>query len=198
MQCIVHPGATDQYQELNTSWQGEPVTPPFYFRFHEEDHCLIFTIKRQAPALIHPQARPGVFQENLWRYDVTEFFIATADARHYLEFNLCPNGAWWAERFTDPRVKLPGFDAAQLRPIISAAMAADSWQASVKLPLAYLEEWGFHLPACRLTAAAVICRDSGYTYLTTCEQRSGKPDFHHPRDWEMAQRITEPPEQPLQ
>ena len=184
MQCIVHPGASDQYQQLVTPWLGEDIAPPFHFLFYREDEALVFSIKRNAPANIHPEAKCGHYQENLWRYDVTEFFIATADAKRYLEFNLCPNGAWWAEAFTDPRVKLDGFDAAQLHPKLTASYAAEAWQATVKLPLAYLEEWGLKLSACRLAATAVICRNGAYTYLTTCEQRAGKPDFHHPWDWE--------------
>lgn len=187
MQCVVHSTAAANFQQLATEWHGEQIRPPFNFLFYIEGEHLTFSINRQAPAIIHPQAKPGLFQENLWRYDVTEFFIATADARQYLEFNLCPNGAWWAEGFTDPRVKLAGFDARKLHPVISTNFTADAWQASARLPLNFLQEWGWQIHSCRLATAAVICRNGLYTYLTTCEQRAGKPDFHHPRDWEMVQ-----------
>lgn len=172
---------------LAESWQGAPVEPPFHFRFQlTARDSLRFEAWREAEAIIHPAARLGVFQEELWRYDVVEFFIATADARRYMEFNLCPNGAWWAEGFTEPRVKLEGFDARSLRPALHADMQPTRWSCSAELPLAALRPWGWAPEECRLAACAVLCREGEYTYLTSCGQRVGRPDFHHPRDWERA------------
>ena len=188
MQCKLHNEcAPGEGQLLAESWQGERVEPPFHFRFTlTAADSLRFEAWRAAPALVHPAAAPGVFQEELWRYDVVEFFIATADARRYLEFNLCPNGAWWAEGFTEPRVKLAGFDARALRPALCADMQPGRWRCSAELPLAALRAWGWSPGECRLAACAVICREGEYTYLTSCEQRAGRPDFHHPWDWEPA------------
>ena len=186
MQCILYrDGEGAHAQQLAQSWHGHPVEPPFHFRFTLTGRdTLRFEAWREAAAHVHPAAAPGVFQEELWRYDVVEFFIATADARRYLEFNLCPNGAWWAAGFTDPRVPLPGFNAQELQPAIKAEMLPTRWRCSVEVPLAALRPRGWEPATARMAAAAVLCRGGQYTYLTTCDQRSGKPDFHHPQDWE--------------
>lgn len=188
MQCIIYSTPADE-QQMNTTWHGERLTPPFFFSFQIEGDELVYRVRRDAAASIHPQASPGEFKEELWRYDVVEFFIATPDAKRYLEFNLCPNGAWWAAGFTDPRVALEGFDAAELGVRTRAEFYPERWQAEARLSLAALAKWGWSLSACRMAATAVLCRAGTYTYLTTCEQRSGKPDFHHPWDWEAPRLV---------
>ena len=188
MQCKLHKETEPaRAQLLAESWQGERVEPPFHFCFTlTAADTLRFEAWRAAGAVVHPAAVAGAYQEELWRYDVVEFFIATADARRYMEFNLSPNGAWWAEGFTEPRVKLAGFDARSLRPTLRAEMQTGRWHCSAELPLAELRRWGWLPWECRLAACAVICRAGEYTYLTSCDERSGKPDFHHPWDWEPA------------
>lgn len=191
MQCEIHHAAGGRYQSLAQEWHGATVEPPFHFRFHVEGQALVFRVQRAASACIHPQAVPGAWQQELWRYDVTEFFIATADASRYLEFNLCPNGAWWAAGFTDPRVPLPGFDARELAPATMGKLTPTGWECEARLPLPFLRLRGWELANCRMAACAVLCREGRYTYLTTCEQRAGKPDFHHPWDWEAPQLTPE-------
>lgn len=188
MQCIIHPHAPGVEQRLSTAWEGSEVEPPFFFSFYLEGDSLVFRARREAEASVHPQARPGCFCEELWRYDVVEFFIAAPDASHYLEFNLCPNGAWWAAGFTDPRVALPGFEGQMLTPSVRGALEPERWECEARLPLQQLEKWNWRPSApSRMAVCAVICRGGQYTYLTTCEQRSGRPDFHHPWDWESPQ-----------
>lgn len=187
MQCIIHRGTPAGAQHLLHEWHGSAVRPPFHFSFHtEKDAVLCFRAWRDAPCVIHPAAQPGKWQEELWRYDVVEFFIATPDARRYLEFNLCPNGAWWAAAFTDPRVPLPGFDAQSLHPVTRGRSTPTCWECEAAVPLAPLRNLGWQPETWRMAVSAVICREGEYTYLTTCEQTSGKPDFHHPWDWEVA------------
>ena len=186
MQCwLQQAGGRCLEQELRRSWQGEAVLPPFFFSFLLQGEELVFRARREAPALVHPAAQAGRFCAELWRYDVVEFFIATPDASRYLEFNLCPNGAWWAAGFSEPRVALPGFEAESLRPRIQSDFRPERWACEARLPLHFFEAWGWGLRRpCRMAACAVLCREGGYTYLTTSEQLSGAPDFHRPWDWE--------------
>lgn len=185
MKCrICDAAAEEAWQTLGQEWHGAAVAPAFEFRLWREGETLGFAARRAAAAVVHPAARPGAWQEELWRYDVVEFFIATPDAARYLEFNLCPNGAWWAAGFTEPRVPLPGFDARRLEPITRGEMSPAGWACEARVPLPLLREWGWVPDACRVAVCAVICREGAYTYLTSCEQTSGKPDFHHPWDWE--------------
>lgn len=169
---------------MATTWQGGTVQPPFFYRFTEEKDTLVYEAWRAAEAQIHPQAQPGIFCADLWRYDTMEFFIASPDASRYLEFNLCPNGAWWAAAFTEPRVPLPGFCAAELQPITYGEMRDSGWRCSVKISLPALLKQGWSLDASKIVTCAVICRGGEFTYLTSCDTREGKPDFHRPWDWE--------------
>ena len=187
MQCSIYPTCPTAEQALSTTWHGSTVLPPFFFSLYTEGEHLVFHARREAPAIVHPLAQPGEYREELWRYDVVELFIATPDASRYLEFNLSPNGAWWAAGFSAPRVPLPGFSAGHLDVRTRAAYSPERWQAEARIHLAEPAEWGWRPDACRMAVCAVICRDGRYTYLTTCEQRQGQPDFHHPWDWEAAQ-----------
>ena len=87
-------------QRLTHDWYGTPVNAPVEFSFTIEEEYLVFRAAQAAPVTIHPEARPGEFTEELWMYDTAEFFVADAEGKQYLEFNLCPNGAWWACTFT--------------------------------------------------------------------------------------------------
>ena len=190
MQCVIHNTAAAGEQTLMSTWNGDDIQPPFYYSFWVEGEELAFRARREAAACIHPQAKEGEFQEELWRYDVVEFFIATPDAKRYLEFNLCPNGAWWAAGFTEPRVALPGFDAQELSPRTRGHLESTRWECEARIPLPRLARWGWQPSAPRrMAVCAVICRDGQYTYLTTCEQRAGRPDFHHPWDWETPRGV---------
>lgn len=172
---------------METEWYGQEVSPAFGFRF-ELGETLRFEAWRAAPAVIHPGARAGVFQEELWRYDVVEYFISTAAADRYMELNLCANGAWWAAGFSEPRKPLEGFDgrALGIKTCGEESLPGGGWRCRAELPVETLRRWGWEPAESRMAAAAVICREGRYTYLTTCEQRQGKPDFHRPWDWEPA------------
>ena len=83
-------------QQLTHEWYGHPVNAPVEYSFTLEGDCLVVRAAQKAPVSIHPEAIPGMFKEELWMYDTAEFFVADAEGKNYVEFNLCPNGAWWA------------------------------------------------------------------------------------------------------
>jgi hypothetical protein len=62
------------------------------------DHYF-FQASRSAKAHPHPDSKAGMWREELWRYEATEIFFSDAKGDCYLEFNLAPNGSWWACRF---------------------------------------------------------------------------------------------------
>lgn len=178
-------GNCSPVQELRREWYGREIVPPVQFSFTLENGNLVFTARQARAVNIHPTAKPGEFTENLWKYDTAEFFVANADATRYLEFNLCPNGAWWACVFTAPRVKdesAPPLPAVQTR---GSIQDDGSWECRAELPIAYLEALGMPPARCRLAAAA-IQNSPDYTYLTTSDDQSGEPDFHRPSSWPLA------------
>ncbi len=193
MKVLLHTSADTPWQQLTHEWFGSPVTPPFEFRFHLTAETLVFCARRRSPALLHPEAKEGVFQELLWKYDTAEFFVATAEGDRYLEFNLAPNGAWWSAAFTGPRVVNEAMPAVPQGVVATGRSTAEGWECEAHLPLGYLALIGFDLrnggakkTPFRLAAAAIL-ESPQQLFLTTSTDTSGKPDFHRILSWEEAE-----------
>ena len=172
-------------QQLTHEWYGNPVAAPVEYSFAIEGDSLVFRASQAAPVTIHPEARPGVFTEELWKYDTAEFFVADAEGKNYMEFNLCPNGAWWACAFCGPRQPLAGAVVPQGVETAGSVTPA-GWGCSACIPLAYLESIGISIRNCRL-AATCILNSLDYQFCTTSDDLSGEPDFHRPWSWALAE-----------
>ncbi len=188
MKVILQRSENAPWQRLQHEWFGESVTPPFEFRFRLTPDALVFSARRPAPALLHPLAREGQFQEHLWKYDTAEFFIATADAERYLEFNLAPNGAWWAAAFTAPRLQETALPTVPQGVRAHGHAGASGWECEAQLPLAPLRLMGISPGESpfRLAAAAILGSPE-QRFLTTATEADGRPDFHRPWSWELAE-----------
>lgn len=88
MQAIIHQwafnGSFDQLvslprQELVNDWFGYDVEPSAEFTFATDGQYLWFLAARNREATVHPDARPGQFQPELWRYDLAEWFLASGE-----------------------------------------------------------------------------------------------------------------------
>ena len=173
-------------QQLSHEWEGHAVTPPAEFRFSLTAEGLVFCARRQAAAQVHPQGKCGCFQEELWKYDAAEFFISTADGERYLEFNLSPNGAWWAHVFSAPRVSAVGFESYIPAGICATGKCgAEGWAAEALVPHGVLQELGIDPATCRLAACAIL-ESPQQIFLTTALPCNTQPDFHRPDLWESA------------
>lgn len=186
MNCIIHTSGTKTtYQRIDRCWDGGQLEVPFLFCFFTENGHLQFRARREAAAVPNPIARPGVFTENLWKYDVMEFFLTAEGTGSYLEFNLAANGAWWAAAFTEPRVPLPGFDVQKLRVSATGQMQQNAWECEGGINLAAAEQYGWWGGSREilLCACAVLVRNGNFRYLSTTPTQEGKADFHRPWDW---------------
>lgn len=185
MQSIIH-SIRSPYQSISREWHGSAVLPSFDYSFTLTDKGLRFEAMRLAPALIHPCARMGVFQEELWRYDTAEVFLAPLSGSPYLEFNLCPNGAWWQCAFTAPRQVAEGLTLPP--PVdVRGVCTHERWSCGATLPLETLAALGIDLQSCRIAVCAIL-NSPQQIFLTTAERTEGIPDFHHPEDWPLAIR----------
>ncbi len=185
MQAIIHQWAFEgsfsqlaslPRQELVNDWYGYDVEPVAEFAFATDGQNLWFLAARQKPATIHPDARPGQFQAELWKYDLAEWFIAAGSGKNYWEFNLAPNGAWWACAFEDVRradEKIP----APLAVETEFCIEENSWCVMAKIPLADLR--GVDIRDCKL-ATTFILESPDQIFLTTADDLTGEPDFHRP------------------
>lgn len=137
-----------------------------------------FSVHRASCPLLHPDAEPGVFQSELWKYDVAEFFIASPDRSEYLEFNLAPNGAWWSCFFNKPR------EVSRINPLRGvktyAEIGEEGWQVDAMIPRKEFP-WPNFMD-CALNASFIL--DSPQQrFVTLAHLGRGKPDFHRPQDF---------------
>lgn len=174
-----------QWQQLTHEWYRQAVEPPYEFSFTKTEGGLLFLARRHTPALIHPMSIPGNFQEELWRYDAAEFFITSPNGERYLEFNLSPNGAWWACVFQDPREVAPAFASWRPKVKTEAQFTAESWQAQALISAESLQEAGIDLNNCHLAACAIL-NSPEQVFLTSARPCDTQPDFHRPDLWEKA------------
>lgn len=182
MQVLIHQQEGQGFHELGQEWYGRRVSPPYRYRLTLTTGGLLFEAERAEAAAVHPDAKSGCFQEELWRYDVAEFFIANADTGRYLEMNLSPNGAWWGRMFSGPRV--PDDSVASLLRVEFAqgVTTSEGWKASLLLPFEVLA--ALELPLdCWHVAVCAVLEAPEYIYLTTAAPCDTQPDFHRPDLW---------------
>lgn len=165
---------------MNSDWHGAALNPPLCFAIAADSASLWFVATRQAPAACRPGAEPGSFTERLWEYDAAELFLADPASGAYLEFNLAPNGAWWAAKFTAPRVRAgeqPDFPST----VTShwGDVSDGAWCAAIRVPLALLEKeiaFGVETTA----NATAILNSPHQTFHSALKLPGTNPDFHQP------------------
>ncbi len=177
---------------LEKDLAGAAVDPPAAFSLVMDPAHLWFVATHRKPAQLHPDARPGGFQAELWRHDVAELFLVDPVSGRYLEFNLSPNGAWWSCEFTAPRVRADEVDIAMPDVATFSELAADgTWVAAMALPLDLLRariDFGEKTRA----NVTMILESPAQRFLSAADMGPGEPDFHQP------DRFTELSPTPLQ
>lgn len=165
---------------LQKDWHGAPIEPAAGFSLVTDPRRLWFIANHRKPAFIHPSARPGLFQAELWKYDVAELFVADPASGRYLEFNLAPNGAWWSCEFTAPRVRVDEVDIAMPDVATFADVAPDgSWLTAMAIPLDLLRARLNFGQETRINVTMML--DSpDQKFVSACDLGPGGPDFHQP------------------
>lgn len=188
MRIIVHqwafPSSFEQLellpqQEFVSDWYGGDIDPPALFAMATDGGSLWFLARRDAPSASRPGSVPGQFEPELWTCDTAEFFLTAPDNSLYWEFNLAPNGAWWACPFSSPRQALPGGHIPAGVETL-ARTTEDRWLSMARIPLESL--CGIDLRQCRM-AVTFIVGQSETQYATSALDLSGEPDFHRPSDF---------------
>ncbi|NWK55118.1 hypothetical protein HW115_05820 [Verrucomicrobiaceae bacterium N1E253] len=166
---------------IDRDWEGAPLDVPAAFGLATDTENFWFVASRRSPAHIHPDARPGQFTPELWKYDVAEFFLSHPASGRYLEFNLAPNGAWWSAEFTAPRVRAQEEDL----PVPGVKTYADlspdgSWLTAACIPLEILKA-RFDFGSETKINVTFIVESPQQRFLTASPAPAGiEPDFHHP------------------
>lgn len=166
---------------LEHDWQGAALQPPAAYGLVMDDQRLWFVAHHRKSADLHPLARPGVFQAELWRYDVAELFMADPVSGRYFEFNLAPNGAWWSCELTAPRVRAEEMDIVMPEVATFADVAPDgSWVAAMAIPLGLLRARLDFGPATRANVTMIL-ESPDQRFITAADLGGGVPDFHQPQ-----------------
>lgn len=111
-------------------------------------------------------------------HDVAEFFLTDPTTGRYVEFNLSPNGAWWSQSFSAPRVP----DGQGLVPGVEtfAELAPDGgWVAAMAIPRGFLESELKFGDSSRLNVCFILGSPE-QRFLSAANLGGGEPDFHRP------------------
>lgn len=159
---------------------GNPLQVPAGFSVVTDPAYLWFIANHRQAAFIHPQARPGVFQTELWKYDVAELFLADPVSGRYFEFNLAPNGAWWSCEFTAPRVRAEEAEIAMPDVATFSDMSPDgSWLAAMAIPLDLLRA-RLDFGNGKKMNVSMILDSPDQKFISASDLGDGEPDFHQP------------------
>lgn len=163
---------------IGTDWLGAPISPAAGYSLAMDEERLWFLAHHQRPAQPHPQARPGAFHAELWKYDVAELFLADPVSGRYCEFNLAPNAAWWSCEFTAPRARARTTDVAMPDVATYADLSPDGgWLAAMALPLDILRARIDFGPATRANVTMIL-ESPEQRFLTANAADGETPDFH--------------------
>lgn len=162
------------------------LDPPAGFCLATDPTHLWFIAHHRQPALLHPMARPGGFQAELWQYDVAELFLAHPASGRYFEFNLAPNGAWWTCEFTAPRIRAEVAEIAMPDVATFAELAPDgSWLAAMAVPLDLLRARLDFGPTTGVNVTMILGSPQ-QRFFSAAALGPGEPDFHQPQRFPQA------------
>ena len=165
---------------ISADWHGKSLNPPVGFCVAADPEALWFVATRQAPALSHSNSAEGRFTPELWKHDTAELFIGQPGDSNYLEFNLAPDGGWWAARFDAGRELSP--EQPDFQNQVSAYAAQDDasmWIAALRVPIIFLKEnIGFGVGS---TGNSTFILNSPHQTFHSAAKLPGRdPDFHQP------------------
>lgn len=177
---------------LDRDWYGRELAVPAGYCLIEDGESLWCLAHHRAPAVVHPSARPGKFQAELWKYDVAELFIADPSTGRYLEVNFAPNGAWWTCEFVGVRQRKLAEDREFFGVETYGDMAEDgSWVAAIRLPLAGLRECVGYGVETRMNFTMIL-ESPEQRFVTAAKLSEGEPDFHLPGQFPKVQKLPLP------
>lgn len=159
---------------------GILLQEPAAFSLVVDAQHLWFIASHRKSARLHPQARPGRFQAELWRHDVAELFLFDPVSGRYFEFNLAPNGAWWTCEFIAPRVRADLAEIAMPEVATFSELSADgSWVAAMAIPVDLLKA-RLNFGNETHVNVTMILESPVQKFISATDLGTGEPNFHQP------------------
>lgn len=159
--------------EVHKDWREAPLARPVRAFLARTPERLFFGCTIDVLPVYDASIAQGEFRAELWKQDVVELFLGSAEGGEYQELNLSPSGAWWTAVFTGYRVPLQStIVPAGVKTF--ATVDKDGWSAALSIPLASLQ-----FPLTDKTTAN-ICGISWEKkeFWSAGEATEGEPDFH--------------------
>lgn len=165
---------------LRQDWFGSPINPNLGFCLIQDPDFLWFIATRQALHTSPVNSKCGDFIEGLWDFDVAELFLSNPSNGHYLEWNLSPNGAWWAASFSAPRSRITSLERWQsMVKTFAFTDHSQLWCAAIQIPVTILQdEIHFSSESCANVSAVLHEPDPKFISFNPLPGKS--PDFHQP------------------
>lgn len=162
---------------------GILLQEPAAFSLVVDEQHLWFIASHRKSARLHPQARPGRFQAELWRHDVAELFLFDPVSGRYFEFNLAPNGAWWTCEFIAPRVRADLAEIAMPEVATFSELSADgSWVAAMAIPVDLLKA-RLNFGNETYVNVTMILESPVQKFISATDLGPGEPNFHQPEQF---------------
>jgi hypothetical protein len=166
---------------LEKDFHGGKRERPLMYSLAEDGEYLWFVAASASPAQLHPQARPGMFLSELWKYDVAELFIADSVSGRYAEFHLAANGAWWSGEFVGIRERAGDEDVPFPEVETYAEISLEGgWMAAMAIPIDLLQARIGYGTASKMNVCFVADSPEAkhYSVVTLAGDR---PNFHQPQ-----------------
>jgi len=170
----------DYWQTVSSDWYQEAITHPPKFALLIDSEQLTFTVKHSTKTFDHPEAEEKTFLPELWKYDVSELFLADPSSGHYVELNLNSCGSWWSCEFIGIRKPKHIPDSAPEGIYTERLKKNSLLYSSVNIPLKYLRT-DVEIDIENATGnVSFITNSPNQRFLTYSDLPGKEPDFHQP------------------
>ena len=162
------------HSSIESCWLGEVLPSPLWWVVALDPKHLWFAGSLPGGGSCIPGAKHGEFFEGLWEADVFEIFIKDPSGR-YFEFNVSPQGAWWATELSAYRERVSYLRLPKVS-LIETEILLDRWRALVcldrdSLPMAISASSTLHVSG--------VFNEAKSRYLSSNRVANVAPDFHH-------------------
>jgi hypothetical protein len=171
------------HSEVQNDWAGLSMPGAFRWSLAQDPERLWVSLELPVRPPSEQKHELGDFVEGLWEADVVELFLMSPSGR-YQEWNVSPDGAWWAMSFVGYRQR----DSRSTRPegvVVEVFHDEESWRAVLSVPRSALPEP--LTESTRVHVSGIIHRpDGSSSYLSSAGSPAFEPDFHDSRCFKPA------------
>lgn len=161
------------------------------FGLQIDSNVLSISFTADGAAYYDESVTKASFHEGLWLFDCGELWLSSSKTGRYIEFNLSPSGAYWAQVFSEPRIRDLECPPPQILGVGSWIEEAH-WTAAFQVSHAEIARClgDGSEPNANVTIVLGGCPDQDvplenlHTFWPLKEV-----DFHRPQDWKPISQI---------